>query len=74
MGLLDTYRINKAIAVLLTSQDAASAETLQAVATLNRFGKSALPQLVVVALEPPADASVSARVCADSGVESDART
>ena len=46
MGLLDTYRINKAIAVLLTSQDAASAETLQAVATLNRLGKSALPKLV----------------------------
>jgi hypothetical protein len=35
MGLLDTYRINKALAVLLTSQDAASAETMQAVATLS---------------------------------------
>src|SRR5262245_4037769 len=46
MGLLDTDRINKAIGVLLTSQDGASAETLQAVATLNRFGKAALPKLV----------------------------
>jgi len=46
MGLLDTYRINKAIAVLLTSQDAASAETMQAVATLKRLGQSALPKLI----------------------------
>ena len=46
MGLLDTYRINKAIAVLLTSQDAASAETMQAVATLKRLGESAIPKLI----------------------------
>ena len=46
MGLLDTYRINKAIAVLLTSQDAASAETMQAVATLKRLGQSAIPKLI----------------------------
>ena len=46
MGLLDTYRINKALAVLLTSQDAASAETMQAVATLKRLGQSAIPKLI----------------------------
>jgi eukaryotic-like serine/threonine-protein kinase len=46
MGLLDTYRINKAIAVLLTSQDAASAEMTQAVATLKRLGQSAIPKLI----------------------------
>ncbi len=46
MGLLDTYRINKALAVLLTSQDAASAETMQAVATLKRLGQSAMPKLI----------------------------
>jgi eukaryotic-like serine/threonine-protein kinase len=46
MGLLDTYRINKAIAVLITSQDAASAETMQAVATLKRLGQSAIPKLI----------------------------
>ena len=46
MGLLDTYRINKAIAVLLTCQDAASAETMQAVATLKRLGQSAIPKLI----------------------------
>ena len=46
MGLLDTYRINKAITVLLTSQDAASAETMQAVATLKRLGQSAIPKLI----------------------------
>jgi eukaryotic-like serine/threonine-protein kinase len=46
MGLLDTYRINKAIAVLLTSQDAASAETMQAVATLKRLRQSAIPKLI----------------------------
>jgi len=44
MGLLDTYRINKAIDVLLTSQDAASAETMQAMATLKRLGQSAIPK------------------------------
>ncbi len=46
MGLLDTYRINKAIAVLLTSHDATSAETMQAVATLKRLGQSAIPKLI----------------------------
>jgi len=46
MGLLDTYKINKAVAVLLTSQDAASAETMQAVATLKRLGASAIPKLI----------------------------
>ena len=46
MGLLDTYKINKAVAVLLTSQDATSAETMQAVATLKRLGASAIPKLI----------------------------
>jgi serine/threonine-protein kinase len=46
MGLLDTYRTNKAIAVLLTSQDAASAEAMQAMATLKRLGQSAIPKLI----------------------------
>lgn len=46
MGLLDTYRINKAITVLLASQDAASAETMQAVATLKRLGVAAIPKLI----------------------------
>src|SRR5438874_1821883 len=46
MSLLDTYRINKAIAVLLASQDAASAEALQAVATLKRLGPLTLPKLI----------------------------
>jgi serine/threonine-protein kinase len=46
MGLFDTYRINKAIAILLTSQDAARTETMQAVTTLKRFGNSAIPKLI----------------------------
>src|SRR5215831_12372798 len=46
MSLLDTYRINKAITVLLTSQDAVSAEALQAVATLKRLGPSTIPRLI----------------------------
>lgn len=46
MGLLDTYRINKAITLLLTSQDAASAETQQAVAILKRLGQSTIPKLI----------------------------
>jgi hypothetical protein len=46
MGLFDTYRINKAITVLLTSRDTASAETMQAVTTLKHLGKSALPKLI----------------------------
>lgn len=46
MGLLDTYRINKAITTLLASQDAASAETMQAVAVLKRLGPSAIPKLI----------------------------
>ncbi|MGE3536098.1 MAG: HEAT repeat domain-containing protein [Candidatus Tectimicrobiota bacterium] len=46
MGLLDTYRINKAVTVLLGSQDAASAETMQAVATLKRLGPAAIPKLI----------------------------
>jgi hypothetical protein len=46
MYLLDTYRINKAIAVLLSSQDAASDETTQAVETLKRLGPSAIPKLI----------------------------
>src|SRR5205085_9292856 len=40
------YRINKAIAVLLSSQDAASDETTQAVETLKRLGPSAIPKLI----------------------------
>ncbi len=46
MGLFDTYRINKAIAILLTSQDAARPETIQAVTMLKRFGNSAIPKLI----------------------------
>jgi len=46
MNLLDTYRINRAVTVLLTSQDTASAETQQAVATLKRLGPSAIPKLI----------------------------
>jgi serine/threonine-protein kinase len=38
--------MNKAIAILLTSQDAANAETMQAVATLKRLGQSAIPKLI----------------------------
>jgi len=46
MGLFDTYRINKAIAILLTSHDAARTETIQAVTMLKRFGNSAIPKLI----------------------------
>ena len=46
MSLLDTYRINRAIAVLLTSQDAASTETQQAVTALKHLGPSAIPKLI----------------------------
>src|SRR5574341_1768959 len=46
MRLLDTYRINRAVAVLLASQDPASAERMAAMATLKRFGKAAIPKLI----------------------------
>jgi len=46
MGLFDTYKINQAIAILLTSQDAARTETIQAVTTLKRSGNLAIPKLI----------------------------
>src|SRR5262245_50740203 len=46
MGLLDTYRINKAIDVLLTSHDATNPETTQAIETLKRLRQSAIPKLI----------------------------
>jgi serine/threonine-protein kinase len=46
MSFLDTYRLNKALTVLQTSQDMSSAETMQAVTTLKRLGSAAIPKLM----------------------------
>lgn len=46
MGLLDTYRISKIITSLLAIQDPTSAEALQAIEALKRFGKAAIPKLI----------------------------
>ena len=46
MGFLDSYRINKAIATLLDTPDGTSPEAVQAVSTLKRFGKTAIPRLI----------------------------
>ena len=61
MGLLDTYRINKAVAGLLTSQDATSAETMRPwqhssasesplFRSLSSLGKVRTPHTIVASL------------------------
>src|SRR2546423_13562415 len=46
MGLLDTYRIKKALAVLLDSQDPAHPRTVQALSKLQKIGRPALAEFV----------------------------
>ena len=46
MGFLDSYRLNKAITRLLAAPSVTSPEAVQAVSTLKRFGKVALPKLI----------------------------
>src|SRR5688572_27458794 len=46
MRFLDNYRINKAIATLLAAPNGTSPEAVQAVSTLKRFGKMAIPKLI----------------------------
>ena len=46
MGFLDTYKIKKALAVLLASQDSASPQTVQALARLKEIGRPALAKFV----------------------------
>src|SRR4030095_5860750 len=46
MGFLDTYKIKKALAVLLTSQNPASPQTVQAISRLKEIGRPALAKLV----------------------------
>jgi hypothetical protein len=46
MGFLDSYKINKAIARLLAAPSVTSPEAVQAVSTLERFGKVAIPKLI----------------------------
>src|SRR5215813_1303654 len=46
MGLLDTYRIKKALAVLLASQDPTHPRTVQALSRLKKIGRPALAEFV----------------------------
>jgi hypothetical protein len=46
MGLLDGYKIKKALAVLLASQNPASPQTGQALSRLKEIGRPALAQCV----------------------------
>src|SRR5262245_29386973 len=46
MGFLDGYKIKKALAVLLASQNPASPQTVQALARLKEIGRPALAQCV----------------------------
>jgi eukaryotic-like serine/threonine-protein kinase len=56
MGVLDNYRINKSIAVLLSSGGASFPERLQAISRLRRLGGRAVPKLIraLAAFESPA--------------------
>src|ERR671930_211132 len=46
MGFLDGYKIKKALAVLLASQNPASSQTVQALSRLKEIGRPALAQFV----------------------------
>ena len=46
MGFLDTYKIKKALAVLLASQNPASPQTVQALSRLKEIGRPALGRFV----------------------------
>jgi hypothetical protein len=46
MGFLDTYKIKKALAVLLVSQNPASPQTVQAISRLKEIGRPALAKFV----------------------------
>jgi len=46
MGFLDTYKIKKALAVLLASQNPASPQTVQAILRLQEIGRPALAKFV----------------------------
>jgi HEAT repeat protein len=46
MGMLDKFRINKAIDVLLSSPDTTSPERTQALVRLKQIGKPAIPKLI----------------------------
>src|SRR5712691_6923186 len=46
MGFLDTYKIKKALAVLLASQNPASPQTVQAISRLQEIGRPALARFV----------------------------
>jgi len=46
MGFLDTYKIKKALAVLLASQNPASPQTVQAISRLREIGRPALAKFV----------------------------
>jgi len=46
MGFLDTYKIKKALAVLLASQNPASPQTVQALSRLKEIGRPALARFV----------------------------
>jgi len=48
MGFLDGYKIKKALAVLLASQNPASPQIVQAISRLKEIGRPALPKLVDV--------------------------
>jgi eukaryotic-like serine/threonine-protein kinase len=46
MGFMDTYKIKKALAVLLSSQNPASPQTVQAISRLKEIGRPALARFV----------------------------
>src|SRR5215471_9761147 len=46
MGLLDAYKIRKALAVLLAAQDSAHPRTVQALSRLKKIGRPALAEFV----------------------------
>ena len=52
MGVLDNHRVNRAIRVLLSEQDAPAAEQQQALATLKQFAGPAVSKLIAALGEP----------------------
>ena len=59
MGVLDGYKANRAIQVLLSSRDAPEAERRQALAAVKQLGGRAVPRLIEALGEPGAPGEIS---------------
>lgn len=59
MGVLDSYRVNRAIQVLLFTQDPPEPERRQALATLKELAGRAVPRLIDVLADPQAPQATS---------------